>query len=208
MTDASRPFQIMAVVCSTRAASNSQRIAEHVAASALAAGAVVDWLSLAESPIPMMSLDGYGELQGIVDDVVARMRRADAFIIATPEYHGSMSGPAKNFFDHGYHEFSGKLFAIVSATGGSQGTSCLTHLRATVQYCHGWTMPYHVGVPEAEFGEDGALRNERIRQRLELLGRDLVVYGRLLVDQFRADLADPEARARSFVSWHARALLS
>lgn len=200
------PINIMAVTCSPRPDSNSRRIAEVVAAAAEAEGAAIDWLVLAESPIPMMSFEGYGELQQTVDDVVQRMRRADAFIIATPEYHGSMSGPAKNFFDHGYHEFSGKLFAIVSATGGSQGTSCLTHMRATIQYCHGWTLPYHVGVPQAEFRDDGSISNERIQQRLTRLGRDLVVYGSMLYGQFRGDLADPEQCDRSFAGWHARAL--
>jgi FMN reductase len=196
----------MAVSCSPRPDSNSRRIAEVVAAAAEAAGATIDRLVLAETPIPMMSFEGYGELQDTVDDLVERMRRADAFIIATPEYHGSMSGPAKNFFDHGYHEFSGKLFAIASATGGSQGTSCLTHMRATIQYCHGWTLPYHVGVPQAEFRSDGMIGNERITQRLERLGRDLVVYGRMLYGQFRSDLADPAEGERSFAGWHARAL--
>src|SRR5208282_4839146 len=38
---------------------------------------------------------------------------ANAFVLATPDYHGSMSGAMKNFLDHGHREFSGKLFAFL-----------------------------------------------------------------------------------------------
>jgi NAD(P)H-dependent FMN reductase len=35
---------------------------------------------------------------------------ADAFVLASPDYHGSMSGVMKNFLDHFWEEFAGKAF--------------------------------------------------------------------------------------------------
>ena len=36
---------------------------------------------------------------------------ADVFILASPDYHGSISGTLKNFLYHFYKEFGGKVFA-------------------------------------------------------------------------------------------------
>src|SRR5690606_34327792 len=98
------------------------------------------------------------------------------------------------------------LFGIVVATGGSQGVSCATHVRAAVQYCHGWTLPYQVGVQSKEFGSDGSIANEAILQRLRVTGRDLAAYGKLLADKFRVDLSKPAEHSETFAGWHARAL--
>src|SRR5690242_15761373 len=42
---------------------------------------------------------------------------ADAFLLATPDYHGSISGAIKNFLDYHWDEFAGKLF----------GNACASH---------------------------------------------------------------------------------
>ena len=41
---------------------------------------------------------------------------ADAFILASPDYHGSVSGAPKNFLDHFYEEFAGKVFGYIVAS--------------------------------------------------------------------------------------------
>ena len=33
---------------------------------------------------------------------------ADAFVLGSPDYHGSMSGALKNFLDYHWQEFAGK----------------------------------------------------------------------------------------------------
>src|SRR6185369_10170269 len=45
-----------------------------------------------------------------------RVERADAYVLGTPDYHGSMSSAIKNFLDHFWQEFAGKLFATVVAS--------------------------------------------------------------------------------------------
>jgi multimeric flavodoxin WrbA len=51
-----------------------------------------------------------------VEAVARTVVEADAFILASPDYHGSMSGTLKNFLDHFYKEFGGKLFACIVAS--------------------------------------------------------------------------------------------
>jgi FMN reductase len=41
---------------------------------------------------------------------------ADAFILATPDYYGSMSGSIKNFVDYFWSEFAGKLFGYICSS--------------------------------------------------------------------------------------------
>ena len=38
---------------------------------------------------------------------------ADAFVLVSPDYHGSMSSVMKNFLDHFWEEFAGKVFGYI-----------------------------------------------------------------------------------------------
>lgn len=116
---------------------------------------------------------------------------ADAFILSSPDYHGSMAGSLKNFLDHYWQEFSGKLFGYVVASH-EKGLTVMDQMRTAVRQCYGWSMPYGVSVNGQEDFSDGRVVNSRIEKRLEMLGRDLAVYGRLLRSQFVADLAGSE----------------
>jgi FMN reductase len=46
-------------------------------------------------------------------DATEAVNWADAFLLASPDYHGLMSGAMKNFLDFYWSEFAGKLFAYV-----------------------------------------------------------------------------------------------
>ena len=113
---------------------------------------------------------------------------ADALILATPDYHGSMSGAMKNFLDYHWQEFAGKLFGYVVASH-EKGLTVMDHMRTAVRQCYGWGLPYGVAVHgERDFGDDGALKNEALGRRLTMLARDTVIYGAILHQQFAADV--------------------
>ncbi|HYE79484.1 MAG TPA: hypothetical protein VEI97_15975, partial [bacterium] len=84
--------------------------------------------------------------------------------------------------------------------------SAFTHMRASVQYCHGWSLPYQIGATRADFNDDGTIRNPRVMDRLDRVARDLVVYGALLKAQFDRDLPT-EGVESGFAGWHRGALL-
>jgi FMN reductase len=98
----------------------------------------------------------------------------------------------KNFLDHFWHEFSGKLFATIVASH-EKGLTVTDQLRTIARQCYAWTLPYGVCLTEDVDVKDGKIVSESLRRRLEMLIRDARVYGRLLAQQRREDLvgADP-----------------
>lgn len=116
---------------------------------------------------------------------------ADAIILASPDYHGSMSGALKNFLDHFYEEFAGKLFGYIVASH-EKGLTVMDQMRTAVRQCYGWSLPYGVSVNGPRDFSGGKIVNASIAKRLQMMSRDLVVYGTLIVSQFKRDLGSSE----------------
>ena len=113
---------------------------------------------------------------------------ADAYILATPDYHGSMSGSLKNFLDYFWSEFAGKTFGYIVASH-EKGLTVMDQMRTAVRQCYGWSIPYGVSInPEDDFNDKRKVINKRLSSRLDMLARDLVVYGKLIRKQFVNDL--------------------
>jgi NAD(P)H-dependent FMN reductase len=126
-------------------------------------------------------------------DITADVEWADAFVLATPDYHGSMSGAMKNFLDYHWEELAGKVFGYICSSH-EKGLTVMDQMRTVVRQCYGWSMPYGLAFDgRADFGAGATLQNPRVEQRLKMMARDLVVYGALIRGQFLEDLAGPEA---------------
>jgi FMN reductase len=134
-----------------------------------------------------------------LERVSADVAWADAFILASPDYHGSMSGALKNFLDYFYEEFAGKVFGYVVASH-EKGLTVMDQMRTAVRQCYGWSLPYGVSVNSQQDFTGSDISNARIEQRLKMMGRDLVAYGALIRGQFAQDLAggDPETFAARY----------
>jgi NAD(P)H-dependent FMN reductase len=131
----------------------------------------------------------YGNIKIVTEDV----EWADAFILASPDYHGSMSGTIKNFLDHFWEEFAGKTFGYL-CTSHEKGLTVMDQMRTAVRQCYGWSLPYGVSINSGQdFNADGQIINSQLSKRLTMLARDLVVYGNLIRDQFRKDLEGHES---------------
>jgi NAD(P)H-dependent FMN reductase len=117
---------------------------------------------------------------------------ADAFILATPDYHGSMSGSIKNFLDYFWSEFAGKLFGYICSSH-EKGLTVMDQMRTAVRQCYGWSMPYGISINgEKDFGSTGNVTNKVLLQRMKMLARDIVIYGKLHRNQFLYDLSSHE----------------
>jgi FMN reductase len=165
-------------------------VVEHVAQQLEAGGCLVDVLDLEKEPLALYNPDtahglpDYAKLQ-------ARVERADVIVLATPDYHGSISSALKNFLDHFWHEFAGKLFATIVASY-EKGLTVSDQLRTVARQCYAWTLPYGVAFTADVDLKDGQIVNDTFRKRLEMMVRDVCVYGELLAGQRRTDLAATE----------------
>ena len=180
-------LKVMTVVGSLHAKSVTRVAVDHVAETLRAGGCEVDALDLAAEPLPLVNTDTtfgadyYGPLK-------ARVQAADVYVLGTPDYHGSVSGALKNFLDHFWKEFTGKLFAPIVASH-EKGLTTHDQLRTIARQCYAWTIPYAVSLHEKEDITDGAVSSDYLKDRLAMLAADLQTYGTTLANQRRADLA-------------------
>jgi azobenzene reductase len=83
---------------------------------------------------------------------------ADAFVLASPDYHGSMSGSMKNL-DYYWEEFAGKIFGYI-CTSHEKGLTVMDQMRTAVGQCYGRSLPYGIYVnAEEDFNETGDIIN-------------------------------------------------
>ena len=178
-------FTVLGVAGSTRQGSYSTETLKIVLDHAKKHDAEVRLLELNRIVLPLYnpSAPESKEVELAAEAVVW----ADAFILTSPDYHGSMSGALKNFLDHFYEEFAGKLFGYIVASH-EKGLTVMEQMRTAVRQCYGWSLPYGVSINGPQDFTNRELSNSRLSSRVQMMARDLVVYGKLLRDQFALDL--------------------
>jgi FMN reductase len=97
--------------------------------------------------------------------LVDELRRADAVVIASSSYHGSISGLLKNAIDYTQDMmnddrpyFSGRPVACIATGAGWQGVvTTLEHLRTVVHALRGWPTPLGIAINTLQpaFGSAG-----------------------------------------------------
>ena len=186
MSTASRP-RILVVSGSARQDRNVHELVKIAAETAGSLHADVQVLRLHELALPVMR---HGDLDqdslAAVKTIRASADWADGFILVTPEYHGSMSGCLKNWFDFLYAELAGKFAGVLAVTGGGGGDMSITAVKTSFSWCHGFTLPYHAAARGADFGPDGALANPVVLDRVRRVAHDVVRYAPVLRQTFEA----------------------
>jgi NAD(P)H-dependent FMN reductase len=179
-------LNVLGVGSSMRQGSYSTTVLNMILDMAKGNGAETKLLDLRQTNLPMLyaAKDDTHEIVQVTELV----EWADAYILATPDYHGSMSGSLKNFLDYFWSEFAGKTFGYIVASH-EKGLTVMDQMRTAVRQCYGWSIPYGVSInPEDDFDNKRKVINKRLSSRLDMLARDLVVYGKLIRKQFVTDL--------------------
>jgi NAD(P)H-dependent FMN reductase len=184
------PLRVLAVVGSLQQGSITRAVIHHVADQLRHSGCDVDVLDFFHEPLALYNPDTAHDLPGY-PELQARVDRADVILLGTPDYHGSLSGAMKNFLDHFWHEFAGKLFAPIVASH-EKGLTVTDQLRTVARQCYAWTLPYGVSFTEGVDVKEGQIVSDSLRTRLQMMIRDIHVYGELLARQRHADLAGSE----------------
>ncbi|HYE32759.1 MAG TPA: NAD(P)H-dependent oxidoreductase [Methylomirabilota bacterium] len=190
MSTLNRKVRILAVVGSLNQHSVTRAVLKHTAEELQKQGCEVDLLDFIQEPLALFnpdsaySGDSYERLK-------SRVEHADVYILGTPDYHGSMSSTIKNFLDHFWQEFAGKLFATL-VSSHEKGLTVTDQLRTVARQCYAWSLPYGMSLAEKVDVQDGKIVNPAFQSRLDMWVHDIRVYGGLLAAQRERDLNGSE----------------
>jgi FMN reductase len=135
--------------------------------------------------LPIYEADGSARTDE-ARELVRAVSAADGLIIASPGYHGGISGLVKNALD--YVEdlrgdprpyLDGRAVGCVATAAGWQATgSTLQALRAVIHALRGWPTPLGVAVNSElpVWSEDGTVADSTLITQLEILTRQVVEF--------------------------------
>ena len=169
--------KIVGIGGSLRTDSYSMQALRLAAQRAESLGADVQILDLKEMNLPFC--DGGSDYPEYPD--VETMRKAvtaaDGLIIATPEYHGSVSGVIKNALDlMSFDHLEDKVTGMISVLGGQSNSNALNDLRVIMRWVHAWVIPEQIAIGQAwqAFDKEGKLTDEKLGERMDAFVRSLV----------------------------------
>jgi len=166
-------------------ASSSERALRYALDAAAAEGARTKLFTAEALDLPMYSVDRSRRTPAAIA-LVDALAEADGVIIATPAYHGGISGLVKNALD--YIEdlraddrtyLDGRAVGcIVCAYGWQATTTTLVSLRSTVHALRGWPTPLGVAINSSQtrFDDSGLVSDPRCAEQLSALGRQVIEF--------------------------------
>jgi chromate reductase len=181
-----QPVKILGFVGSLRKGSYNKALMR-AAVELVPEDATIEVFDLAG--IPPFNQDLENQPPQAVRDFKAKIRSADALLIASPEYNYSIPGVLKNAIDAASRPYADKVFdgkpvAIMSASVGRLGGArAQYHLRQSFVFLNMYPINHpEVMLPFAEqnIDENGNLTNEETRKLIRELLEELVRWARKL----------------------------
>lgn len=181
--------RIVALGGTMRPQSTTERSLAVAAAAARAAGAEVTTFGGEYiSHLPHYHGPAWSPEKG--RELIDAVRASDGILLASPGYHGTISGMVKNAID--YLEELAKderpyldgrpIGLIVTASGHQAANSGMTTLRTIAHSLRGWPTPFGAAlkVGADSFAADGSCLDRAVCEQLELVGRQVAhAAGRL-----------------------------
>jgi FMN reductase len=157
------PTRVLGIGGTLRPGSTSELALRYALRLAEQMGAATESITAQKLELPMYDPVSVGGPDA--QRLIQAARSADKLIVATPGYHGNMSGLIKNALDY-LQELAGDpapylhgraVGCIVTAAGWQAGVTSLAALRATVHALRAWPTPLGVVINSAvpPFGPDG-----------------------------------------------------
>lgn len=120
--------------------------------------------------------------------LVQALRDADGLILASPSYHGSLSGLLKNALDYAedlrqdprVYLQDRAVGCIVCAEGAQALGSTLVAMRSVVHALRGWPTPFGAAVHTAvrPFDAEGRVTDEAVKRACETVAEEVVAFAR------------------------------
>ncbi|MEM3921303.1 MAG: NAD(P)H-dependent oxidoreductase [Nitrososphaerota archaeon] len=158
-----------------------------VAAELLPKNARLEILDLKD--VPLFNQDLEYDMPEVVKQFKKKIESADALLIATPEYNGSIPGVLKNALDwasrpYGSNSLDSKPVAIMSASLGMLGGArAQTHLRQILSHLNAYVVngpEVIVNFADKKFDAEGNLKDEAAKEYIRQLLENLVKLAEML----------------------------
>ena len=184
------PLKVLLIVGNRASESTTRTVVERAGRLLEEQGCSVDVFDCATEDLPLFDVKtAYGNTGFAA--LKARVTDADVFVFGTPDYHGSMSSATKNFLDHFWKEYAGKLF--VSIVGSyEKGLTVHDQIRTVARQCYAWSLPYGVSFHEHSDFTEERQATEPLEKRLKMTAVDIAKYGSLFAAQRKLDLASKD----------------
>jgi FMN reductase len=184
----SEPLFIVGLGGTTRAGSTSERALAAALDAATAAGCTTQLFAAGSLPLePYDPTRPERSPEAIA--MLAALRRADGVLLATPAYHGGISGLVKNAIDftEDMRQDDSPYFdglavgCIVCADGPQAMGSTLASLRSIVHSLRGWPTPFAATINSRErpFGGDGRDADPAVLEACALVARQVIEFANM-----------------------------
>jgi FMN reductase len=183
-----KDINIVGLGGTTRAGSSSETAIRLVLRRAEALGAKTRIFAGPDLVLPIFAAETPDRIPA-ARDMIEALRTADAIVLSSPGYHGTISGLVKNALD--YTEdmrgdervyFEGRAVGCIVCAGGWQATGpTLAALRSIVHALRGWPTPLGIGINTAEpVFSDGECTAPAVAAQLDLMAEQLVTFARAM----------------------------
>lgn len=181
-----RPY-IVGLGGTTRPGSTTERAVALALAEAAAQGCDIELFGGERLPTEVYD-PARPERSDQARELVAALARADGVVLASPSYHGGLSGLVKNAIDFvedlrgdARPYFQGRAVGCIVCAEGPQALgSTLASLRAVVHALRGWPTPYGAALNTSQaplgFGDKAA--DPAALEACRVVGREVVQFAR------------------------------
>jgi FMN reductase len=187
MSSNERPL-IVGIGGTPRVHSTTERALAVALKAAAAEGAETEMISGPDLILPMYDPSKAERTEG-ARRLIELFRRANGIVIASPAYHGSLSGLMKNALDYAEDlrdnervYFDGVAVGLIACAGGWQAAGqTLAALRAVAHALRGWPTPLGATLNTSTklFDKDGQCIDLSSRFQLETVGQQVVEFSRM-----------------------------
>lgn len=181
-------FPLIVGIGGTAAPGSSTETALSIALVAAEAGGARTRMFDGAALAAMTHYAGPASITDVAADLIDSVRAADGLIIASPGYHGSISGLVKNAIDHLEETARDErvyldgvpVGLIATAYGWQASGTTLAALRAIVHALRGWPTPLGAGLNCSNgLFRDGMCADPSVAECLVMVGRQVLDFAQL-----------------------------
>lgn len=182
-------IKIVALDGAVRSDSNSRKLLVRTVEAFDPAQTEIELLDQSRLQLPLYNDTPELKQNSGVQKLIAAVSRADAIVLSSPEYHGSMSGALKNALDwctllEG--QFRGKVVGLIGGGGSLANSGANIQMMMAIRAMHGWLMPDVIlsvtNIWDA-FDAEGRILDPSIQLRVRSFVDHLTHYGEVFREQ-------------------------